>query len=101
MLSFRGSRTLSNWIANLNAVLSPSNLCSGCEVHTGFWNDYQTVASTLQSQIDSAQTTYPGYALMLAGHSLGGALAMLCGTDLHNKGYTLKIVRVPGLCDSA
>lgn len=99
VLSFRGSRTLSNWIANLNTALSPSSLCSGCEVHDGFWKDYQTVASTLQNKIDSAQQTYPGYALMITGHSLGGALALLCGTDLHNKGYSPKMVRVAGLHD--
>lgn len=93
MLSFRGSRTLSNWIANLNTALIASSLCSGCEVHQGFWDDYQTVASTLKSKIDSAQKQYPGYALVITGHSLGGALAMLCGTDLHNQGYTLTIVR--------
>lgn len=94
MLSFRGSRTLANWISNMDTTMSASTLCTGCEVHTGFWNDYQTVAATLQSQIDSAQKTYPGYALMITGHSLGGALALLSGTDLHNKGYSLTIVRI-------
>lgn len=101
MLSFRGSRTLSNWLANLNAALSPSSLCSGCEVHSGFWQNYQTVASTLQDKIDSARQTYPGYALITTGHSLGGALALLSGTDLHNKGYSPKMVSVPGLHDCA
>jgi triacylglycerol lipase len=93
VLSFRGSRTFSNWIADISTALIPSSLCSGCQVHQGFWDDYQTVASTLNTQIDSAQKTYPGYALVVTGHSLGGALAMLCGTDLHNQGYTLTTVR--------
>jgi predicted lipase len=97
VLSFRGSRTLSNWIANFNTVLIASSLCSGCKVHQGFWDDYQTVAATLQSRIDTAQKKYPGYALVITGHSLGGALALLCGTDLHNKGYTLTIVRISTL----
>jgi alpha-beta hydrolase superfamily lysophospholipase len=70
-----------------------SSLCSGCGVHQGFWDDYQTVASALKKQIDSAQKAYPGYALVVTGHSLGGALAMLCGTDLHNQGYAVTIVR--------
>lgn len=84
---------MSNWIADISTALIPSSLCSGCEVHQGFWDDYQTVASTLKTQIDTAQKSYPGYALVVTGHSLGGALAMLCGTDLHNQGYTLTIVR--------
>lgn len=66
--------------------------CSGCQVHQGL-DYYQTVAATLKAQIDSAQKTYPGYTLVVTGHSLGGALAMLGGTDLHNQGYTLTIVR--------
>lgn len=93
VLSFRGSRTLSNWLANLNTVMVASSLCSGCEIHQGFWNDYQTVASTLKNQIDSAKAKYPGYALVITGHSLGGALAMICGTDLQNQGYAPTIVR--------
>lgn len=84
---------MSNWIADISTALIPSSLCSGCEVHQGFWDDYQTVASTLKTQIDTAQKSYPGYALVVTGHSLGGALAMLCGTDLHNQGYTPTIVR--------
>ncbi|KAJ5489602.1 Lipase [Penicillium diatomitis] len=87
VLSFRGSRTTSNWIANLDTTLISSSLCSGCQVHQGFWLNYQTVAATLKSQIDAAKSAYPGYALVITGHSLGGALAMLCGMDLHNQGY--------------
>jgi alpha-beta hydrolase superfamily lysophospholipase len=92
VLSFRGSRTLSNWIADISTALIPSSLCRGCEVHQGSLDDFQTVASTLKTQIDSAQKAYPGYALVVTGHSLGGALAMLCGTDLHNQGYTIALV---------
>lgn len=94
VLSFRGSRTISNWIANLDFVKSPSSLCSGCEVHSGFWEAWQTAASTLQSKIDSAMQSYPGYQLVVTGHSLGGALAVLGGMALRNAGYSLKMVRV-------
>ncbi|KAI2790440.1 Lipase [Penicillium oxalicum] len=87
ILSFRGSRTTSNWIANLDTELTSSTLCSGCEVHQGFWLDYQTVAATLKAQIDAALNTYPGYSLVVTGHSLGGALAMLAGLDLNSQGY--------------
>ncbi|KAJ5621074.1 hypothetical protein N7510_005058 [Penicillium lagena] len=88
VLSFRGSRTISTWIANLNFDLSNSTLCSGCEVHTGFWESWETVAATLTSEIDSAMKTYPGYTLVLTGHSFGAALAVLGGTALRNAGYT-------------
>ena len=94
ILSFRGSRTTSNWIANLDTELTSSTLCSGCEVHQGFWLDYQTVAATLKAQIDAALNTYPGYSLVVTGHSLGGALAMLAGLDLNSQGYAPTIVRL-------
>ncbi|KAJ5831757.1 hypothetical protein N7474_000068 [Penicillium riverlandense] len=87
VLSFRGSRTLSTWIANLNFDLSNSTLCSGCEVHTGFWKSWDTVSAKLKSEIDSAMKKYPGYTLVLTGHSFGAALAVLGGTALRNAGY--------------
>lgn len=92
MLSFRGSRTLSTWIANLDFDLSSSILCSGCEVHTGFWKSWETVSAKLKSEIDSAINDYPGYTLVLTGHSFGAALAVLGGTALRNAGYKSNLV---------
>lgn len=93
VLSFRGSRTISNWIANLDfGQTDASSLCSGCEAHSGFFNAWKTVAVALTAQIASATATYPSYKLVLTGHSFGGALAALGGTALRNAGYTLDLV---------
>ncbi|KUM60987.1 hypothetical protein ACN42_g6149 [Penicillium freii] len=88
VVSFRGSRTLKTWIANINFGLTDaSSICSDCEAHSGFLESWEVVADDLTSKIEAAQTTYPGYTLAITGHSFGGALATLGGTVLRNAGY--------------
>lgn len=93
VLSFRGSRTLNTWIANLNfGFADASSLCTGCEAHSGFLKSWETVADDLTARIESALQTHSGYKLVLTGHSFGGAVAVLGGTALRNAGYTLDLV---------
>ena len=93
ILSFRGSSDLENWIANLDiALIDASSICSGCEVHEGFWNTWITVASDVTSQIESALSAYPDYTLVATGHSLGGALAAIAATVFRVSGYTVQLV---------
>ncbi|CAG8405687.1 unnamed protein product [Penicillium salamii] len=92
VLSFRGSRVVSTWIANINTALADvTSLCSGCKAHAGFWESWETVASDVSSQIKSAQSKYPGYKVVVTGHSFGGAVAALAGTALRNGGTTLSL----------
>ena len=94
VLSFRGSKTISNWIADLDFILTAvSDLCSGCEVHRGFWRAWETVADEMTTQVKTAMTTYPDYTVVVTGHSFGAALAVLGGAALRKAGYTLDIVR--------
>ncbi|KAJ5146541.1 Lipase class 3 [Penicillium bovifimosum] len=88
VVSFRGSRTLSTWLANINFDLTDaSSLCPGCEAHDGFLQSWETVADDLTAKIAAAQATYSGYTLVLTGHSFGAAVAALGGTALRNAGY--------------
>ncbi|KAJ5688803.1 hypothetical protein N7462_003195 [Penicillium macrosclerotiorum] len=92
VLSFRGSRSISTWIANLDFGLTDaSSLCDDCEAHSGFWKSWETVADDMTAQIESAQSSYPSYTLVLTGHSFGAAVAALGGTALRNAGYTLDL----------
>ncbi|KAJ5344606.1 hypothetical protein N7452_002610 [Penicillium brevicompactum] len=92
VVSFRGSRALTTWIANINFGLTDaSSLCSDCEAHSGFLESWETVADDLTSKIKSAQSTYSGYQLVLTGHSFGGAVAALGGTALRNGGLTVSL----------
>ncbi|KAJ5575536.1 hypothetical protein N7535_002462 [Penicillium sp. DV-2018c] len=88
VVSFRGSRSLSTWLANINFDLTDaSSLCPNCEAHDGFLQSWETVADDLTAKIAAAQTTYSGYTLILTGHSFGAAVAALGGTELRNAGY--------------
>ncbi|KAL4914460.1 Alpha/Beta hydrolase protein [Aspergillus aurantiobrunneus] len=92
VVSFRGSRTIDTWVANLDFGLEAvDDLCSGCEVHGGFWKAWQVVADTLTTGIEDALTTYPDYTVVFTGHSFGGALATLGATQLRNAGYSIEL----------
>ncbi|KAJ5716654.1 Lipase class 3 [Penicillium malachiteum] len=92
VLAFRGSEDISNWIANLDFTFNDdSGLCDGCEVHSGWWSSWQTVADDITSELASAVSSYPDYQLVITGHSLGAALAAISATDLRNSGYTLDL----------
>ncbi|ETW06678.1 hypothetical protein H310_02860 [Aphanomyces invadans] len=50
-------------------------------VHEGFWTAYQTVAATVLAAIESLHHECPR-PVYVTGHSLGGALAILCSLDV-------------------
>ncbi|KAJ5566745.1 uncharacterized protein N7459_010127 [Penicillium hispanicum] len=92
VLSFRGSSTISNWIADLDFIRTDvSDLCSGCEAHSGFWKSWETVADKMTSEVQAGIKSYPNHKLVVTGHSLGAALAVLGGTALRKAGYELDI----------
>ncbi|KAL4892082.1 Alpha/Beta hydrolase protein [Aspergillus ambiguus] len=86
VLSFRGSRSPANWIANLDFAFDDAkDLCADCKVHGGFWKAWNTVADTLRTQIQKARAAYPDYKLVFTGHSLGAAIATVGTTDLRTR----------------
>ena len=50
-VSFRGSETIQNWIDNLDAILTNYPLCSGCEVHKGFYSAQQAAFPQVLSAV--------------------------------------------------
>ncbi|KAL4923371.1 Alpha/Beta hydrolase protein [Aspergillus undulatus] len=92
VVSFRGSRTIDTWVANLDFGLEAVNdLCTGCEAHGGFWKAWEVVADSIASGIESALATYPDYTIVFTGHSFGGALATLGAAQLRNAGYAIEL----------
>jgi putative lipase involved disintegration of autophagic bodies len=53
------------------------------QVHKSFYNAEQSViSSVVVSQVNSLLKQHPGFNIIVAGHSLGAALAQLTGMDL-------------------
>ncbi|KAH6572331.1 hypothetical protein BASA60_006677 [Batrachochytrium salamandrivorans] len=54
------------------------------EIHGGFQTAYLDIRSLMMRSIRTAQKNHPGFKLVFAGHSLGGALASLAAADYVN-----------------
>lgn len=81
---FRGSSNIQNWILNIGTTRSTYPLCSNCAVHSGFLGGYNLVASAVRNAVQNLKAKYRTARLIVTGHSLGGALAILCTADLKN-----------------
>lgn len=85
LVSFRGTeKKLRDWLIDLNAV--GINRDYG-RVHRGFWFAFQSVAKLLETEINKLGTPK----LVLTGHSLGGALALIAAAEwLHAGKYEVQ-----------
>jgi predicted lipase len=60
--------------------------CKQCEVHSGFYNSYNTlVEQSMEQYIIAAVKNHPDYPVVFTGHSLGGALANLFAINFRQK----------------
>ena len=75
VIAFRGTDEKEDWLSNAN--IYPHRTDEGY-LHSGFGNAY----GTLQFQIlQEVEKTGPKY-IWVTGHSLGGAMALICAYDL-------------------
>eukprot|EP00296_Roombia_truncata_P000222 JP435887.1.p1 GENE.JP435887.1~~JP435887.1.p1 ORF type:complete len:315 (+),score=59.64 JP435887.1:1-945(+) len=84
VISFRGSRSIKNWIENLHLIKVDTvhELCSTCKVHGGFKESYDIVKDDIVNAVFALKTEKPNADILVTGHSLGGAEATLCAVDL-------------------
>jgi pimeloyl-ACP methyl ester carboxylesterase len=69
--AFRGTQDLRNWLTDLDCAFTR---LGNLRVHRGFYEALESVQDDLKTAISGTQYQR----LWLTGHSLGGALAMLC-----------------------
>jgi predicted lipase len=84
VIAFRGSVDISNWILNLKTARTSYPLCSGCSVHIGFNQGFESVKSQVEANLNSLQALYRNAKIAITGHSLGGALAVMAAAHIQN-----------------
>jgi hypothetical protein len=91
VLSFRGSRSIRNWITNLVFPTLSTTICPECLASQGFWVSWLEAQKPVLAAIATARAQYPNYKLVATGHSLGGALASLAAGTLRSQGITVDL----------
>jgi hypothetical protein len=77
--TYRGTVTKLNWIEDFDFkkvdYLFPG--CNNCSVHQGFFVCYNSLSEKVESYIQVLTAKYPNATVVVTGHSLGAAIAML------------------------
>lgn len=68
---FRGSESITDWIDNLDVVLTTYPYCKDCEVHKGFYTTELAAYDLVLNTLLPIMSKYPSYQLVITGHSLG------------------------------
>ncbi|KAF1911354.1 Alpha/Beta hydrolase protein [Ampelomyces quisqualis] len=91
VLSFRGSRSIRNWITNLAFPAIPTSICPDCLSSKGIWVSWLEAQKNVVAAINAAQAQHPTYKIVATGHSLGGALASLAAAVLRSQGKSVDL----------
>ncbi|CAO3637455.1 unnamed protein product [Mucor hiemalis] len=84
-LVFRGTNSIRSAIVDLEFVFTDYSPVSGAKVHRGFLASYNEVVPTFFPVLQAQLTAYPSYKVVVSGHSLGSAQALLAGMDLYQR----------------
>ncbi|KAG0741174.1 hypothetical protein G6F57_003307 [Rhizopus arrhizus] len=82
---FRGTSSFKSAITDLVFVLTDYTPVEGAKVHAGFYSSYNQIVDDYFPILQDQLTAYPSYQVIVTGHSLGGAQALLAGMDLYQR----------------
>ena len=102
ILSFRGSESVRNFIADADFPTTPTpDLCATCAIDTGFYTSWVEARGGILTHLASATAANPTFRLVITGHSLGGAIAAIAAAEVRKSGqiadlYTYGQPRIGG-----
>jgi hypothetical protein len=80
VLSYKGSKNTVNWIMNLQSTYTNLTLdkpFENAKIHTGFHEMANSLYNQTKENLQKSIAKYPDYKIIVTGHSMGGALAVL------------------------
>lgn len=89
----RGSSSVMNWLDDFEVRLVPYETFPECDcnVHNGFYKSALGVVDKMLTSVKALRLQYPGYSVVVTGHSYGASCGQLLAMELVKAGINVKL----------